>query len=89
MCRPAAVLHGHLIALARSARSFARALVATPFQLVPLLPRPRNKVLLALAVLRQATKNNSQDEVTRLFPVRRRSVSLLPRRLIRPPCRCS
>ena len=41
--RPAAVLHGHLVALALPARSFTRALVATPFQLVSLLPRPEKK----------------------------------------------
>ena len=44
---PCAVLlpffHGRLIALAQSARSFAPALVATPFQSVPLLPRPEKQ----------------------------------------------
>ena len=35
------VLHRRFIALVQSARSFARALVATPFQWVPLLPRPK------------------------------------------------
>ena len=38
--------------LAQSARSFARILVATPFQSIPLLhPVPKNQMLLALAVL--------------------------------------
>ena len=43
-----AVLHGHLITLlAQPARSFARALVATPCQSVPLLLRPINLMVLA------------------------------------------
>ena len=42
MCHPpAVVLHGRLIALAHSARSFALALVDTQFQSVPFLPRPK------------------------------------------------
>ena len=49
VCRPAAVFHGRLIALAQWTRSFARALVATPFQSVHLPPRPEHKVFLALA----------------------------------------
>ena len=45
MCHPpAVVLHGRLIALAHSARSFALALVDTQFQSVPLLPRPKKKI---------------------------------------------
>ena len=47
MCRPAAVLLGGLIALTHSARSFARALVASQIQPVLLLPCPKNKFILA------------------------------------------
>ena len=53
MCHhPAVVLHGRLIALAHSARSFALALLDTQFQSVPLLPRPETtKCSTQLAVL--------------------------------------
>ena len=44
VCHPSAVvLHGRLIALAPSARSFALALVDAQFQSVPLLPRPKKQ----------------------------------------------
>ena len=45
VCRPAAVLHGRLIALAQSAPYYERALVATPFQSVTHPPHPeKNKI---------------------------------------------
>ena len=68
MCRPAAVLHGRLFALAQSVRSFARAFVATPFQSVPLLPRRNIKMLLALAVLIWKTKTLAQGEFDPSLP---------------------
>ena len=44
MCHSlAAVLHGRLVDLAYSARSFALALVDTQFQSVPFLPRPKKQ----------------------------------------------
>ena len=61
MCHPpAAVLYGRLIALAHSARSFARALVDTQFQSVSLLPRPPQKILLA-ACGADLKNNNSRS----------------------------
>ena len=60
----AAVLHGHLIALAHSARSFARAFVDTQIQSVPVLSRPKKQLLLAAcgADLLIKTKNLVQGE---------------------------
>ena len=44
VCRPpAVVLHGRLVALARSARAFALALIDAQFQSVPLFPRPKKQ----------------------------------------------
>ena len=40
---PVTSLRGRLIALAQPARSFARALVPTPFQSVPLLSHPEKQ----------------------------------------------
>ena len=47
MCRPAAVFHCRLVALAHSARSLSRALVATQFRSATVVPRPKTKILLA------------------------------------------
>ena len=43
VCRPAAVVHCNLSALAHLVRSLAHALVAAPSQSVFLLPRPKKK----------------------------------------------
>ena len=85
MCRPAVVLHVRLIALAQPARSFARALVATPFQPVPLLLRPENKILRTCGSDLESKKLWRRVSSIRFFPTCRRSVSLLLRRRINPP----
>ena len=64
--RPAPVLHGRLIALARLAPSFARTLVATHFQSVPLLPRPKKKMLLAASGTDLKTRKCRPEKVQRV-----------------------
>ena len=64
------VLHGRLIALAHSARSFALALVDSHFQSVPLLARPKkqNKMLLAACGADLKNKILVQDEFNQSLP---------------------
>lgn len=62
MGRPSAVLHDRVDALAFSARSFARALIATPFQLPPHLPRLAIQTPPRICVCDLKTKRLAQDE---------------------------
>ena len=89
MCHPpAGVLHGRLIALAHSARSFARALVGTQIQSVVLLLYPtKHNAPRNLRCLSEKKKKMLlfRESSIRPFPVRRRSVALLLRRRMQPP----
>ena len=87
MGRPAAVIHCRLVALAPSVRSFARALVATPFQSDPLLPRPEQLKAPRACGSDLINKTNLIRRVSsiRLFHARQRFVTLLLCRRIQPP----
>ena len=68
MCHhPAVVLHGRLIALAHSARSFALALVHTQFRSVSLLPRAKKNKMLHAAC--GADLKNKKNRSGRVQPV--------------------
>ena len=72
---PAVVLHGCLVALALTTRSFALALVDTHFQSVPLLPRPiTQNAPRSLWCWSEKQKLSFRESSIRLFPARRRSV---------------
>ena len=68
MCRPAAIVHGNVFALAHSGHSLARALVASPFQSVTILRRPKNKMILSAFFGTDLKTNMAQGEFTLYLP---------------------